>query len=494
MTNCDFSPYNSPVASFRDPAGRLVSVDGRIIRIISKSYVSDVNAILASTTVQRFAGVGRFVRTDVLDGSEAEGLLEETKVMGLFDRTDVGMVVEHNRLWFPAFPYEWPPEMLYEAGCLSLDLAEGLLTEGFGLKDATPYNILFRGPEPVFVDLLSLERRDPGDPTWLPYAQFVRTFLLPLLANKHFDIPLDQLLIARRDGLKPEEVYRLCGTLQKLVPPFLTLVSMPTWLAARHNQDDPTIYRKKSLDNPEKASFILGALFKTLRRMLNKLAPKDGKKSAWSDYNIASKNNYSHDQIRMKEAFIISVMADFTPKKVLDVGCNTGHFSAIAANGGASVIAIDYDPVVVGDVWRKARTESLNILPLVVDITRPSPATGWRNQECWAFLDRARDAFDAVLMLAVIHHMLVSERIALPEIVNLAAELTTDLLVIEFIAPDDSMFRILTRGRDDLFTGLTREHFESTCRRRFEIIRTQHLEHTSRWLYLLRKKGSSATA
>ncbi len=345
----------------------------------------------------------------------------------------------------------------------------------------------------MFVDLLSVERRDPGDPTWLPYAQFVRTFLLPLLANKHFDIPLDQLWITRRDGLKPEEVYRLSGPLQKLVPPFLTLVSMPTWLAARHNQDGPTIYRKKSLDNPEKARFILGSLFKSLRRILKKLALNDSKKSAWSDY-MAFKNNYSHDQICMKEAFIGSVMADFTPKKVLDVGCNTGHFSAIAANGGASVIAIDYDPVVVGDVWRKARTESLNILPLVVDITRPSPATGWRNQECWAFLDRARDAFDAVLMLAVIHHMLVSERIALSEIVNLAAELTTDLLVIEFIAPDDSMFRRLTRGRDDLFTGLTVEHFESTCRRHFEIIRTQHLEHTSRWLYLLRKKGSSATA
>jgi hypothetical protein len=29
------------------------------------------------------------------------------------------------------------------------------LREGFGLKDATPYNVLFRGAQPVFVDLLS---------------------------------------------------------------------------------------------------------------------------------------------------------------------------------------------------------------------------------------------------------------------------------------------------------------------------------------------------
>ena len=68
-------------------------------------------------------------------------------------------------------------------------------------------------------------------------------------------------------------------------------------------------------------------------------------------------------------------------------------------------------------------------------------------------------------MLALIHHMLVSERIPLPEIISLAAELTNNLLVIEFISPDDSMFRLLTRGRDDLFVHLTPEHFEAICRR-----------------------------
>ena len=74
---------------------------------------------------------------------------------------------------------------------LTLRLALDLLPEGFGLKDATPYNVLFRGPDPVFVDALSIERRDAGDPTWLAYAQFVRTFVLPLVANRRFGLPLD---------------------------------------------------------------------------------------------------------------------------------------------------------------------------------------------------------------------------------------------------------------------------------------------------------------
>ncbi|HKY04527.1 MAG TPA: class I SAM-dependent methyltransferase, partial [Blastocatellia bacterium] len=382
---------------------------------------------------------------------------------------------------------EWPPEMLHAAGLLTLDLADSLHAEGLGLKDATPYNILFRGPEPVFVDLLSFERRAEGDSIWLPSAQFERTFLLPLLVNKKFGITINELLTTRRDGLEPEEIYNLCGTVQKLVPPFLTLVSLPTWLAAKRNRDDLGIYEPKRLENAEKAHFILGSLYKRLRRMLDRLKPEAGRASAWSDY-MASNNNYSREHFAAKQDFVERAGQEFGAKRVLDVGCNDGHFSALCARSGASVVAVDNDPVVVGNVWRKARAEKLDILPLVIDLSRPSPAIGWRNRECQSFLDRARRAFDCVLMLAVIHHLLVTERIPLDEIVELAAELTTDMLIIEFIAPQDSMFRRIVRGRDNLFRHLTVELFEATCRRHFEIIRSQHMDQSSRWLYLLRKR------
>ena len=126
-------------------------------------------------------------------------------------------------------------------------------------------------------------------------------------------------------------------------------------------------------------------------------------------------------------------------------------------------------------------------VPPGADLTRPTPAVGWRNRECLGFLERARGAFDAVLMLAVIHHMLVSERIPLVEIVDLTADLTRDLAVLEFVAPEDPMFKRLTRGRDELFTSLTTDLFESIARRRFEIVRSEKMEHSERHLYLLRK-------
>jgi hypothetical protein len=92
-------------------------------------------------------------------------------------------------------------------------------------------------------------------------------------------------------------------------------------------------------------------------------------------------------------------------------------------------------------------------------------------------------------MLALIHHLLVSERIPLPEIISLAAELTTSVLVIEFIAPEDAMFRRLTRGREHLHTGLTQAVFEEACLARFDIVRSLEVEAATRRLYLLRKKS-----
>ena len=204
--------------------------------------------------------------------------------------------------------------------------------------------------------------------------------------------------------------------------------------------------------------------------------------------------HYTKDQFASKQSFVERVLHEFRPRSVLDVGCNTGIFSMLAAKCGARVVAIDSDPIVLGDVSRAARKDKLDVLPLIVDLTRPTPAIGWQNRECPGFLERARGTFDAVFMLAVVHHMLVSERIPLKEIVEITAELSKDLAVIEFVAPEDDMFRRLARGREDLHDGLTVESFEAAWRRRFEIIRSQHIEPTQRYIYLLRKTAGADNA
>jgi len=472
-------------ASFRDPAGSVFLRDGRVFRVVTPAGKLDLEAFLASPSARQILEKGQVVSSTQLPESDRRALLAQPGPWDLFESLDQCTVWEHERIPFPSFPYEWPPAMLYAAAELTLDLAEGLLDDQLGLKDGTPYNILFRGPQPVFVDLLSIERRHAGDPTWLPYAQFLRTFLLPLAANKFFGLSLDSVFMTRRDGLEPEEVYRWAGKLRRLRPPFLGLVTMPTWLGAKHSPDDTALYQPKLMENTEKAAYVLRALFGRLRRQLKAVAPEKTS-STWTTY-MTTNNNYSGEHFQAKEQFVQQALAECAPTAVLDVGCNTGHFSAIAAKAGARVVGIDYDPAVLDEVWLRARGERLDILPLTVNLTRPTPSLGWRNRENASFLDRARGSFDFVLMLAVAHHMLVTERIPLSEILSQAAELTNRWLVIEFIGPEDSMFRRLTRGRDELHRGLDHVVFETTASRWFRIVRSQHLENTHRWLYLLEK-------
>lgn len=429
------------------------------------------------------------VATRILTGPETATVLAAAPVASDMQPDAVSLVLEHERIRFSSYPYEWPAEMLHAAADLTLDLAEQLLDEGLGLKDATPYNVLFRGPQPVFVDVLSFERRDPLDATWLAYAQFVRTFLLPLLAYRTFGLPLRQVFEASRDGLEPETLYRIAGPLRRLRSPFLSLVTLPTWLGGHRGGHDPGVYRHRQAKQPQQAQFVLRYLFRHVRRLLRHVGPQPVRRSTWSEY--ASGPDARRPEIDAKRNIVRQLVAEFRLQHVLDVGCNTGYLSAVAAQGGARVVAIDYDPVVVGEAWRRAKCDRLDVLPLVVDLTRPSPALGWRNRECPAFLERVREigGFDAVFMFAVIHHMLVSERIPLPQILDLAAELTTDIAVIEFVPPADPLFQRLARGREALFSDLSAESFEAAAAARFERLRSVAVPGTSRRVYVLRRRN-----
>jgi hypothetical protein len=476
--------------SFRDPAGCCHIYNQRVLRFVAADAVATFEQFLGADFARRFVALKKLVASRKLDANEMVRLRNAPELKSIFEAQNVGAVFEHERIPFPSYPHEWPPEMLWEAGKLTLEIAQAAQAEGFGLKDATPSNILFYGNKPVFADALSFERRNPADPIWLAEAQYSRTFLLPLLAHRKWNLRPAEIFTTRRDGLEPEDVYRLCGPLEKFSSQMLSLVSIPAWLSRRAKPDGRKIYEPHLLADPEKARFILESLFRRLKKTLDSLEPRARRDSAWSDYMAG--HSYSVPAFAAKEKFVVEALAEFKPACVLDAGANIGHFSTLAAHAGAEVVAVDSDAACAGQIWNRTFGENLNILPLVVNLARPTPALGWRNAECASFLERAAGYFDCVLMLALIHHLLVSERIPLAEILRLAHALTRQLLVIEFIEPQDEMFRRLTRGRDSLHADLSVEIFERTCREFFEIVRVLPLPGVRRRMYCLKRKGGAA--
>jgi len=449
-------------ASFRDPGGSVSVSKDRVVRTILPAGRANLKACLDSPAARRFVDSGTLISTQPIDE----------------------ITVEHPRIPFASYPHEWPAVMLHAAAQLTLDLCSALLEEGRGLKDATPANILFRGPGPVFVDVLSFEDRDPHDAIWLADAQFARTFLIPLLLHRRTGCAIHEFFLTRRDGIAPEDAVRRLPTPRRWFPPDLGLVTIPS-RAARFESEG--LYRPRRTRDAGEARFVLGHHFRSLRKKLDALTPRPGS-SAWSNYEAACPS-YTKEQQDAKRRFVEQAIQEIRPSRVLDVGANNGEFSLMAAAARASVVSIDSDPETIAALWRTGNTSGADILPLVVDFARPTPAAGWRCREHAGFLERAEGYFDCALALAVAHHLMVTDRIPLPEIFETLADLTTRWLIIEYVGPQDPMFRRLARGRDALFNWYSREAFDECAGRVFEVVRSIDIPSSERAIYLLRRKS-----
>lgn len=478
---------DGPRASFRDPEGQVIVLEDRVLRTLTPEAADRAEDLLASEVRQRYEAEDSFVATKQLSPEQARRALDGTPLPGSLQASQIEAALEHERIPFPNYPHEWPPTMLHAAGELTIELARDLADEGRGLKDATPLNVMFHGPTPTFIDFLSLEERHPRDPTWLASAQFQRTFLIPLLLYERLGLQPAELLLARRDGVPPEEAYGMLGPIRRLLPPDLGLVTLPTWFGEDELEVDRDLYETALEDDPDKAAFIYDRTLAKEAKRLAKVAPETAPgESHWEDYLDTC--GYDEDQLATKRSFVRSSLENLQPDWVLDAGCNTGAFSEIAAEAGACVVAADAAPTVVDRTYARALDKDLDVLPLVVDLSRPTPATGWANEETPSFLERAEDRFDCVFMLALVHHLHVSEQVPLTRIVDLAAHLTRDALVIEYVGPEDERFQALAKGREHLHAELTPKRFEAALEQRFRIEDQRPIEGTDRRLYLAREE------
>jgi SAM-dependent methyltransferase len=450
------------LATFRDPAGSLRVEGDRVLRCVRPELACPALCFLESDLAHAWVAQGRLVETHFIPGSDGE------------------LTLEHPRIFFPCYPWEWTPSAWVAAAALTLDLCDALLDQGLILKDATPLNVLFQGSQPVFVDVLSIDARDPHSPLWLAYAQFVRTFLLPLAAYQYLGWPL-AASIHKRDGYEPADLAPYLTRWQKWREPLRSLVSMPLML--ERNGAQAAQNAAKVRQEPEVALTVLRRNLAMLRKSLKLLSPAAGQGSRWSRYTETADHYAAEDQSR-KQRFVREVLATSQPRHVLDLGANTGVFSRIAAEASATVVAWDTD----GEAAERNRTEAarhnLSILSIVANPARPTPAVGWRNAESLSLLDRARGRFDCVMMLGLIHHLLLFEQIPLEEIAALLRELTTRWAVAEWVPAKDPRFQDLLRGRDDLYGHLDEAAFLNAMENYFTVVRREVLPN-GRVLFLL---------
>jgi 2-polyprenyl-3-methyl-5-hydroxy-6-metoxy-1,4-benzoquinol methylase len=390
------------------------------------------------------------------------------------------VLLEHERIFFPSYPWEWAPSQWKQAASLTLDLCEEALDDGFVLKDATPLNILFAGHRAVFVDVLSFEKRDPQFPLWNAYAQFVRTFLLPICAYIYLGWPLAATQ-QRRDGYEPTDLAPFLSLVRRWRNPLRSLVTIPGLLQKKWN-----FTSERANVSVELASFAIRRLLRSTRGLLDSLGPS-ARASRWSCYPETA-NHYKAADHDAKQAFIRNALDSIRPARVLDVGANTGVYSRIAAECRADVVAWDTDVQASDMNWQAAHKEGLPILPLVADFARPTPALGWQNLENASLLERARGQFECVLMLGILHHLLVADQIPLPAIIEQLWDITKRWAIVEWIPQNDVQFKELCRGREPLYAHLGEEYFSQIISRRFTVCSRAKLSN-GRSLWLVERIG-----
>ena len=443
------TPSRTPEpASFRDPEARVVySATGEVLRELSPRAREDWAVLERARFFRRALEDGRIVATEEVEPG----------------------VLLHERLPFVSYPYEWPFEMLREAALLQLGLLDEALAEGFVLKDGSPYNVQWRGSEPVFVDVGSFERLRKGEP-WAGYRQFCTLFLYPLMLQAYRGVPPQPWLRGSLEGIEPGQARALLPRFRRGV---LTHVVLHDRLEAKHAD------RKRDVRSElEAAGFkkeLIQANVRKLRRLVSRLEPKRGR-SEWARYRESAP--YSDEDAARKERFV----REAGPARLAwDLGANDGRFSR--ALGADYVLALDGDERVAGELYAALRGEgSKTILPLVVDLADASPGRGWRGVERRRLEERGRP--DLVLCLALVHHLAIGRNVPFSELVAWLRSLGARL-VIEFAERDDPMVaRLLQAKREEVHESYGREAFEGVLREGFEIRRSEQLGSGTRTLYL----------
>jgi 2-polyprenyl-3-methyl-5-hydroxy-6-metoxy-1,4-benzoquinol methylase len=251
------------------------------------------------------------------------------------------------------------------------------------------------------------------------------------------------------EGVNPDAAYRMAGPVRRWFPPYLFLVTMPHLLRDMESNRAAMLERSAAVPahhDAERDRYILSRLVQRLERLVKRLEPST-RASQWTGYE--ADNSYPPLAAARKEEFVARACATLKPARLINLGCNLGKFDLIAADKGAEVIALDLDLASIDTVYERARERHARIIPLRIDIAAPSPAIGWKNRERRSFLDRAC-RFDCVMALAVVHHLLVTNRIPLDEIVDLIARLSARHVILELVDRTDSMFQRLARGNQDL--------------------------------------------
>ncbi len=454
---------NRVQGSFRDPSGFVYKRNGEVYRQVNACYMEEYDQLMKSGLYEELVAKRFMVdhRTQYENPGEIDAL-----------------TIKPKTIEFISYPYEWCFSQLRDAALLTLKIQKLALKHGMILKDASAYNIQFDYGRPIFIDTLSFARYQIGQP-WVAYKQFCQHFLAPLLLMSRVDTRLNQLLKVYIDGIPLDLASSLLPVESRLSPSELMHLHWHAKVQTKYSD------RPKKVKGVKVSKNGLLGLVDSLEKKILKLRLREAA-TEWGDYY--SNTNYSDKSFDAKAEILTSLLSkhNLSTKLVLDLGANTGVFSRKLVREGDLVVAADIDHMAVELNYRQVKDCSeTNVLPLLMDLSNPSPGIGWGNVERDSFLNR--NQYDLVVSLALIHHLAISYQIPMSSITEFYSRLAP-VLLIEFVPKSDTQVMRLLASREDIFDDYNQNSFEESFLKCFELLAKEKIPGSERTLYLLKNR------
>ena len=451
-------------ASFRDPDGFLFFQNNRLYRQVNHSYRQDYEHLLESGLYTRLTGEGL-----LLPHEEASVTPPEPDACY--------KVIKPELCPFVSYPYEWCFSQLKDVALATLKIQQFCLEYGMSLKDASAYNIQFIAGNPVLIDSLSFEKYREGYP-WVAYRQFCQHFLAPLALMSYRDIRSNRMLAVFLDGIPLDMASAMLPLKTRFLFSLLSHIHLHAGSQKRFAASANSVGKYKM------SRTAFSGIIQSLESAIRKLKWQPGK-TEWASYY--QETSYSDKAFEHKKQVVGQFLTRANPAAVWDLGANTGKFSRIASGRSIPVVSFDVDPSSVEINYRQVKANSeACILPLVMDLTNPSPGIGWNNTERMSLFQRG--PVDAAMALALIHHLAISNNLPLDRIAGFFHRLCKHL-IIEWVPKQDSQVQRLLATRKDIFPNYTREGFEKAFSQFFKILDSSDIHETQRTVFLMERSA-----
>ena len=428
-----------------DDRGSVFDAGGYILRSIGKGYFKEAADIYVEYLRYNLSQYG-IVKTELVESQQ---------------------VFKHQK-HIVSYPYEWPADMYKDAVLFHLNLFIELDKYGLTLKDALPSNILFNFNNPVFIDFLSIIKKEYlNNEAWLIEGcsfkdkrfSVVERMLIPfiidpllsmndknygqarlMLSERACNVKISESKLEEEKNIKNQKIFKsLIRYLKNLI-------------FKRKNHKRIKILLNSFKHNKE---LVFIDYIKSLYDLVSSIDVTPPS-SAYAKYYDEKKENFDLSERGSwgeKQKNVFNILKKEKPDTVIDIGANAGWFSFLAENTGSKVISMDMDENCVNSIYGITKKENKKILQLVIsfeDLTKKyygniadGPEYADRDYKNVPLFLAPVDRFkaDFIMCLGLIHHLVLGMGHEISFVFQVLSQMTKKSILLEFVDINDQLIK-----------------------------------------------------